>query len=137
MRRLITLVLGVVVASTVGFAGTPAQAGGHSDIPRVKVKIRSVTLAGYTGNIEVRARVKCTPVVSGVGTAAWAASARQDLRASAGAPIECDGVRRRAKLVLTPRNGGFHPGRVGMTVAWTALGSKSAEAESQSFTTKV
>lgn len=137
MKRLTTLVLGVILASTVGFAGPPALAAAGDDIPDVKVKVRSVTLNGYTGNIVVRARVKCTQVVSGVGTAAWGASALQDLRASAGEAIECDGEGRRTKLVLDPRKGRFHPGQVGMTIGWTAFGSKAAEAESQSFTTRV
>lgn len=137
MNRIATLVLGVSLASTVWLSATPALAGSADDTPDVRVKIRSITLNSYTGNIEVRSRVKCTQVVPGVGTAAWGASAYQDIRARAGATIACDGVGRRTKLVLAPRKVGFHPGRVGMTVWWTAFGSKAAEAESQSFTTRI
>ena len=137
MRRLVTLAVGVVLASAVGLAGTPAQAGTAHDVPHVKLKVRSITLDAYAGDILVRVRAKCTPEKPGVGTAAWGASARQDVRASAGETIECDGVGRRTKLVLDPRKGWFHRGEVAMTIGWTAFGSSSAEAESSSFTTKV
>jgi len=137
MKRLLTLIVGALLASALALAGTPAQAATVDDIPHMKFKIRSITLNGYSGNIEVRVRIKCTQVVAGVGEAAWGASARQDLRAKAGEAVECDGVGRRTKLVLDPRNGSFHPGEVGMTIGWTAFGSTAAEAELQSFTTTV
>ncbi len=114
-----------------------ALAGTTSDVPDVRVKLRSVTLDGYTGNIEVRTRVRCTQTVPGVGTASWRTSATQDLKASGSAEITCDGVGRRAKIVLDPSSGRFHPGEVGMTLDYFGVGSTGAVGGGRVFTTVV
>lgn len=137
MKRLASLSIGVLIAAAIGLSGSPAHAAAVDDTPSVKLKVRSITLDPYTGNIEVRVRVKCTRAVPGVGRAAWGASARQDRRASAGEKVTCDGVRRRTSLILDPRNGQFHRGEVGITIGWTAFGSMSVVGESQGFTTTV
>ncbi|HEX5016899.1 MAG TPA: hypothetical protein VFX15_04875 [Actinomycetes bacterium] len=114
-----------------------ARAGAGDDVPNVRVNLRSITLDGYTGNIVVVARVRCTQQVKGVGTASWRATTVQDLRARAKAPIPCDGERHRSVLQLDPRQGRFHHGDVNMSIEQTAEGSKVVEIESRSFTTTV
>jgi len=123
-----------VTLSISGLSAAPARAG-VDDIPTVRVNIRSIAIDGYTGNIVVRARVKCTRQVKGVGTASWNVKAVQDLRAQATAQIPCDGDRRRSVLQLDPRRGRFHPGQVNVTVTVTRVGSKTAEVDSRSFDT--
>ena len=115
--------------------GTAAAAA--DDVPNVRVKIRTISLDGYTGNIVVAARVRCTQKVDGVGSASWNVKAVQDLRARAGAAIECDGVTRRSVLQLDPKHGRFHPGTVNLTVEQTAVGSRFVEIQSSSFSTTV
>ncbi len=126
-----------VAASAALLPSGAALAGTVSDIPDVRVKVRSITLDGYTGNIAVRTRVRCTQVVPGVGTASWRTSATQDLKATGGATITCDGVSRRAKIILDPRDGRFHRGEVGMTIDYFAFGSTSAVGEGSSFSVVV
>jgi hypothetical protein len=107
------------------------------DVPNVRVTIRSVSLDGYTGNLVVAARVRCTPTVDGVGSASWMAQAVQDLRARASAPIRCDGVRHRSVLQLDPTRGRFHRGVVQMTVQQQAIGSSNVEISSSNFAVTV
>ena len=136
-HRLAVALLSTLVASSALVPSGTALAGTSSDVPDVSVKLRSVTLNGYSGNIEVRTRVKCTQVTAGIGTASWRASAAQDLNASGSAEIACDGVGRRAKIVLDPRDGRFQPGEVGMTLDYFAIGSTGAVGNGSSFTTVV
>lgn len=136
-RRLTVAALSTLVVASALLPSGSAFAGTSSDVPDVKLTLRSVTLDGYTGNIEVRTRVRCTQVVPGVGTASWRTSAAQDLKASGSAEIVCDGVGRRAKIVLDPRNGRFQPGEVGMTIDYFAIGSTGAVGTGSSFTTVV
>lgn len=136
-RRTILLGLCAVATSIALLPTGSALAGGTSDIPEVRVKIRSVTLDHYTGNIEVRTRVKCEQAVAGVGTGRWRASAFQDARAAGSADITCDGVGRRAKIILDPRVGRFHPGAADITIDSLAFGSTSGTFESTSFTTEL
>lgn len=138
MKRLMSaLALCAMAASAAIVPSGTALAGTTSDVPEVRVKLRSVTLDGYTGNIEVRTRVRCTQVEPGVGTASWRTSALQDLKASGSAEIACDGVGRRAKIVLDPRDGRFHPGEVGMTIDYFAIGSTAVGGAGFSFTAVV
>ncbi|MFL6178541.1 MAG: hypothetical protein ACJ74E_01665 [Actinomycetes bacterium] len=116
-------------------AGTAAAA--VDDVPTVRVKIRAISLDGYTGNIVVAARVRCTEKVAGVGSASWNVKAVQELRARAGAAIKCDGVARRSVLQLDSKHGRFHPGTVDLTVEQTAVGSRRVEIQSSSFSTTV
>jgi hypothetical protein len=135
-RRRLTTVAGASLLATIALSGTTASAA-TDDVPDVKVKIRSVTLDGYTGNVVVVARVRCTQTVEGVGAASWGATAVQDLRARASAAIPCDGDRRRAVLQLDPKRGRFHAGTINMSVEQVAIGSTSAEVQSSSFTTRI
>ena len=116
-------------------AGTAAAAA--DDVPNVRVKIRAISLDGYTGNIVVAARVRCTEKVDGVGSASWNVKAVQELRAHAGAAIKCDGVVRRSVLQLDPKRGRFHPGTVNLTIEQIAVGSRFVEIQSSSFSTTV
>ncbi|MCZ3387942.1 MAG: hypothetical protein LH645_02195 [Actinomycetia bacterium] len=136
-RRFTVAALTTLVMAAALVPSGSALAGTTSDVPDVSVKLRSVTLDGYSGNIEVRTRVRCTQVEPGVGTASWRTSATQDLKASGSAEIACDGVGRRAKIVLDPRNGRFYPGEVGMTIDFFAVGSTGAIGTGSSFTTVV
>jgi hypothetical protein len=136
-HRLAVVVLSTLVASSALIPSGTALAGTPSDVPEVSVKLRSVTLDGYSGNIEVRTRVKCTQTKAGVGTASWRTSATQELKASGSAEIACDGVGRRAKVILDPRDGRFQPGEVGMTLEYSAIGSTGATVSGRSFTTVV
>lgn len=137
--RISTLSVAALVATLAlgGLSGAPASAGVVDDVPTVRVKVRTITLDGYTGNVVVVARVKCTPVVTGVGSASWSVKAVQDLRARASAPIECDGERRRSVLQLDPKRGRFHRGIVNLTLTQTAVGSQVVEIQSSSFATEV
>jgi hypothetical protein len=135
--RLAVALLSTLVASSVLVPCGTALAGTSSDVPDVSVKLRSVTLNGYSGNIEVRTRVKCTQTKAGVGTASWRTSATQEREASGSAEIACDGVGRRAKIVLDLRDGRFQPGEVGMTLDYFAIGSGDAIGVGTSFTTVV
>jgi hypothetical protein len=128
----------VVVTALALSLFTPVHASAAvDDVPEVRVKVRSITLDGYTGNVVVVARVKCTPVVDGVGSASWSVQAVQELRAKASAPIVCDGERRRSVLQLDPKNGRFHRGTVNLTLTQTAAGSQAVEIQSTSFSTEV
>ena len=124
------------VLAVSGLSATPATAG-VDDVPTAKVNVRSIAIDGYTGNIVVRARVKCTQKVKGVGTASWNAKAVQDLRAQATAQIKCDGDRHRSVLQLDPKRGRFHRGDVSITITVTRVGSKLAEVDARSFDTVV
>ena len=137
--RLSSMAMTVPVAfAAVLFSPIAATASAATDdVPNVRVKVRSISLDGYTGNVVVVTRVKCTQTVAGVGTASWRVKAVQDLRAQAGATITCDGVRRRATLQLDPKHGRFHPGNLNLTVEQTAVGSRTVEIESSSFSTTV
>lgn len=136
-RRFTVAALSTLVVASALLPSGSALAGTASDVPDVSVKLRSVILNGYSGNIEVRSRVTCTQAVPGVGTASWRTSAAQDLKASGSAEIACDGVGRRAKIVLDPRDGRFQPGEVGMTLDYFAVGSAGAIGTGSSFTTLV
>jgi hypothetical protein len=130
-----TAVIAISAVLLSPFAATASAA--TDDVPNVRVKIGSITLDGYTGNVVVAARVRCTQTVDGVGTASWHVQAVQELRAQAGAAITCDGVRRRAVLQLDPKHGRFHPGKVNLTVEKTAVGSRTVEIDASSFSTRV
>jgi hypothetical protein len=125
------------LASTLASPFLATANAATDDVPDVRVTLRSISLDGYTGNIVVVARVRCTPKVDGVGTASWHVKAVQELRAQAGAPITCDGTRRRATLQLDPNRGRFHPGTVNLTVEQTAAGTRIVEIESSSFSASV
>ena len=137
-RKVATLVASMSVgALTIGALGAAPATASVNDVPSVRVNVRSIEIDGYTGNIVVRARVKCTRTVKGVGTAFWNAKAVQDLRAQATAQIRCDGDRHRSVLKLDPKRGRFHPGSVSMTITVTRVGSTFAEVDSRSFDTVV
>ena len=129
-----TTLLATLSMSGIGMG--PAFAG-VDDVPTARVKVRSVALDGYTGNLVVKAGVKCTRQVKGVGTASWNVKAVQDLRAQATEQIRCDGVRHRSILQLDPKRGRFHSGLVNLTLTVTRIGSTFAEADSRSFDTVV
>ena len=132
MKRIIHLALVVASVALVALSAVPASAA-KSDAPDLRWKLRSVTLDGYTGNLVVKARVRCT----GKGTASWTALAVQDLRARGTAPITCDGQGRRSKIVLDPVRGRFHPGTVAMDIALGACGKHTCTGSGQSFSTTV
>ncbi len=130
-RRLRAGILAAALALLV-LPAAPASAG-QSDAPDIHWKLRSVTLNGYTGNLVVKARVRC----DGKGTASWTAIAVQDLRARGAAPILCDGQGRRSTIVLDPAKGRFHPGEVAMDIALVACSTDFCTVSGQSFSTTV
>jgi hypothetical protein len=136
-RQCTMTVAALAVVLAVGGLGAAPVSAGVNDVPSARVNVRSIAIDGYTGNIVVRARVKCTQIVKGVGTASWNAKAVQDLRAQATAQIRCDGDRHRSVLQLDPKRGRFHPGEVSITVTVTRVGSRFAEVDSRSFDTVV
>jgi hypothetical protein len=136
-RRWAFLLAALVAALAVSSLTAAPASAGVNDIPTARVNVRSIAIDGYTGNIVVRARVKCTRQVKGIGTASWSVKAVQDLRAQATAQIPCNGDRQRSVLQLDPKRGRFHPGQVNMTITVTRVGSTSAEVDSRSFATVV
>ena len=137
-RRAVFVMAVVAVASTTLLSPlTSTASAAVDDVPTVRVKIGSVALDGYTGNVVVVARVRCTQTVDGIGSASWHVHVVQERRAQAGAPIACDGLRHRATLQLDPKRGRFHPGQVNLTVEQTAIGSRTIEIQSSSFSTTV
>jgi hypothetical protein len=124
-----------LMAAAVGLLVLPAApaSAGQTDAPEITWKLRSITLNGYTGNLVVKARVRC----DGKGTASWTAIAVQDLRARGTADIVCDGDGRRSKIVLDPARGRFHPGEVAMDIALVACSKDFCSVSGQSFSTTV
>jgi hypothetical protein len=131
-----TLVTALAALSITALS-TGAASAAVDDVPTVRVKIASTSLDGYTGNVVVFARVRCTPAVAGVGSASWMVQAVQDRRARASAPIPCDGIRHRSELQLDPKRGRFHRGVVQLTVQQQAVGSHTSEISSSSFSVTV
>ena len=129
------LVRAGLMAAAVGLLVLPAApaSAGQTNTPDITWKLRSITLDGYSGNLIVKARVRC----DGKGTASWTAIAVQDLRARGTAPIICDGQGRRSKIVLDPAKGRFHPGQVSMDIALVACSKDHCTVSGQSFATTV
>ena len=128
----------VTLLSVIAVAFAPLTASAAvDDLPSLRVKVRSITLDGYTGNIVVKARVKCTQQVTGVGSASWGMRAVQELRARDSTSIRCNGEAYRSVLTLDPKAGRFHPGLVNLTQRETARGSMVVEVGVSNFDTVI
>ncbi len=132
MRRLVRAGLMAAAVALLVLPAAPASAG-QNDAPDIKWKLRSITLDGYTGNLIVKARVRC----DGKGTASWTTIAVQDLRARGTAPIICDGNGHRSTIVLDPAKGRFHPGQVAIDIALVACSKDFCTVSGESFATTV
>lgn len=130
----LALTLGTTAATVLPVGSASAAV---DDVPHVRVNIRSIELAAYSGAVSVLARVRCTPEVDGVGTASWSVKATQDVRARATAAIPCDGKRRTVGLRLVPKNGRFEHGALDVQLSTLAEGTNSAEGTATFFTTTI
>jgi len=133
MSRLFRALVLPALLSALLLPVTPASAGARATVPDATFRVKDVRLNAYTGNIVVKARVRCT----GTGTMTWSAQAQQDLSAAGSKDVPCDGVKRRSKIALDPIDGRFHRGAVSLIVGYVVCGPKVCEAFGQSLDTTV